>query len=541
VPKILATSTGALGRASGTESSPRWAVVLVVVLAALFTAAAAWITYDAADASHTTIDGSTYRYQARIFAMGRLVVPAAPVKSAFAFPHLPTRNGTRSAIFSPGFPAVLAVGAAAGADWLVNPVLAGWVIVGTFLLGRRYFGSSTGVFAAVLVAVSPWLLLHATTFLSHLACTSFLLGTALVVGPGGKRGGWAAFACGLLLGGAALVRMYTGAVYGVLVAALFARGAIRGGAPRTALPAFLLGVTLAGLAQLGWNLETTGSPFVTAYQKAWTEPMFGFGPTTPDRTFLPARSFEEYTPGIALLSVGRQLESLAGKFSPAGAIGLGLPVLGLAWAFWRRNRVALLLAALALAQVFAYALYRKTTGPAAIEMGPRFWFETLPILALLGAIPFAALFRSRAGSVVASCLLATLVTVAVGHSGPEAVRKLEARHDGAKKPNRDLERALAPLSGEPSRLVFVDKRNIDFRAAMLVNRPDLTGNTVVAILGEPSVNLRVIDAFPGYSTWWATANLEEGIRIEPYDPDTFAGVQDPSVGRPTRRGSRRSR
>jgi hypothetical protein len=76
---------------------------------------------------------------------------------------------------------------------------------------------------------------------------------------------------------------------------------------------------------------------------------------------------------------------------------------------------------------------------------------------------------------------------------------------------------------------------------MFVNRPDLTGNTVVAILGEPSVNLRVIDAFPGYSTWWATANLEEGIRIEPYDPDTFAGVQDPSVGRPTRRGSRRSR
>lgn len=494
--------------------------LLVIAIAALFTAVTAWITYDVADASHTTIDGSTYRYQARVFALGRLVVPAAPVQTSFAMPHVLTRHGKRYSIFSPGFPALLAVGAAANADWLVNPLLAGWVIVGTFWLGRRHFGAPVGAAAVILLATSPWLLVHATTFLSHLTCVSLLLAAALLLGPGRDRGGWAAFACGLLVGAAGLVRMYTAAVHGAFVGALFVRAAVGGRAAPNALPLFLFGLTLAGLGQVGWNLTTTGHPLVTAYQEAWKEPMFGFGPTTPDHTFAPARGFAEYTPRIAALATIRQLHCLADSFSPADAVGLALPLLGLAWAIRRRNRAALLLAGVALAQVVAYAFYRKTTGLSAVEAGPRFWFETLPLLALLGALPIGALLRGAGpGRAGALGVLAALAATSWLRAGPEAVRGLEARHEGGIRPNRTLERALESLPPGP-RLVFVDPSTLDIRAAMLVGRPDLTGETVVAILRDAVVNRSVVDSASGRTVWRATAPWPEGIRIEPYDPET---------------------
>jgi len=105
------------------------------LLAALWTtvlsALLAWFVYQ--DHPHLA-DEVVYLYHARYFAAGELVMPPPPVVPAFQVDMIENQPDKWYAVPPMGWPAVLAVGAALGAPWLVNPVLAGHTIRLTCLL-----------------------------------------------------------------------------------------------------------------------------------------------------------------------------------------------------------------------------------------------------------------------------------------------------------------------------------------------------------------------------------------------------------------------
>jgi hypothetical protein len=67
--------------------------------------------------------------------------------------------------------------------------------------------------------------------------------------------------------------------------------------------------------------------------------------------------------------------------------------------------------------------------------------------------------------------------------------------------NRDLQRFVAASPPDRPRVLFVDISTYNASAALLVNRSDLRGATVVAVYREPPTNRRVLDAFPGYDAF----------------------------------------
>ncbi|MBZ0267990.1 hypothetical protein K8I85_07530, partial [bacterium] len=154
-------------------------VSIATALAIAFTVLSAWILRGPADASHSFPDGAVYRYQAQTLAAGHLFAAAPPDPLAFRFPMTRTADDKWLSPYYPGFALFLAPAIPLRLEWLVNPLLGGLLIFGTFLLGRRLYGSDTGLLAAAMLALSPFHLSIASTFLSHVACAVLLLAAAL--------------------------------------------------------------------------------------------------------------------------------------------------------------------------------------------------------------------------------------------------------------------------------------------------------------------------------------------------------------------------
>ncbi len=89
-------------------------------------------------------DSLTYLFQAQALAAGELAVPAPPLSGPQETPHfrqefLLVRDGRWFGKYPPGFPAVLALGVAAGGHWLVNPLLAALTIPAVYALARQLY------------------------------------------------------------------------------------------------------------------------------------------------------------------------------------------------------------------------------------------------------------------------------------------------------------------------------------------------------------------------------------------------------------------
>ena len=107
-------------------------------------------------------------WQAEIMAHGRLWIELPPEPTSFLVPFVVDFDGRRFGKYPPGWPALLALGAAVGAPYLVNAVLAGIAVWLTFRLGTRLAGEAAGALAALLVATSPMILMLSGSLMSHL-------------------------------------------------------------------------------------------------------------------------------------------------------------------------------------------------------------------------------------------------------------------------------------------------------------------------------------------------------------------------------------
>jgi hypothetical protein len=128
-------------------------------------------------------DEVAYTMQARLFAAGIRVGPAGDNPSMLMYPFWSAEPVSFSP-FPPGWPALLAVGEAVGAPWLVNPVLFAVFPALIWVLARTWTGRATARLSVVVAAVSPGLWVMAGTRMAH---TSVLVALGVVAAVAVRR------------------------------------------------------------------------------------------------------------------------------------------------------------------------------------------------------------------------------------------------------------------------------------------------------------------------------------------------------------------
>lgn len=358
------------------------------------TLAAAWVATAIFERLPHVEDEVAFLFQARTYAAGTLVAPAPALPEFFSIPFVIVRDGEWFGKYPPGYPLVLALGVLAGQPWLVNPIAAGLAVALVYRLGRRVYDAATGLLAALLLATSPFLLIQAGSFLSHVVCLVWTLLFLTGFEAARRRGSPAlGLAAGAALGMLLLSRPLTAVGVGAPFALWAGLETLRHPA-RLRVYGPVAAATLAfGGLLLGYNWLTTGHPLLFAYQLWWPFDRIGFGAGIgPDgghtlrggwlNTRLNLKELETYLFGWpfrlslvpAVLAVLVALARGVQAIGRAGARG-GQPGAGEAF-IWD-----LALGGLALGLIAVHLAYW-----AGGQMyGPRYYFEATGALALLAA------------------------------------------------------------------------------------------------------------------------------------------------------------
>ena len=337
------------------------------------------------DRRPTTADEIAQLWHAKMLLGGRLSLPPDPNLEFFAIDNVIDTPRWMSQ-FPIGGPAFLALGLLFRAEWLMNAVLCGLIVVCAYWFSRRAYGEPQARAAAIVVALSPMLLIMGGTQMNHPPTAFFaMLGLAALAVwiQSDARRLPAAAVIGASVGLAITIRPLDGAVlgsiYGVVMLAACVRdmGRIRSvlaGAAAGAIPVLLL---------LLVNWQTTGHPLHFGYEVLWG-PNHSLG-LHDDPTGNP------HTAWRALLLAVKYTMQMS-WIASAWPIPIMLIVAaGLAFAL-RPNRWDVLLLVLFGAQVVVYAFYWHDGQFA----GPRFLYTALPAFLILAArMPFLVAPRAR--------------------------------------------------------------------------------------------------------------------------------------------------
>jgi hypothetical protein len=294
-----------------------------------------------------------------------VVVEGQPLRALFRFHHHVMIGDRWMSYYPPGWPALLSVPVRVGLDWLVNPLLAVWILLLTWRIGGFLYSPRAGALAAALAAVSFSFQHQTSGFLSHASCGAFLISAFYLYLRARQDTFWLHSALSLLcLTIAMAIRPYTGFCAGAVLGVLLLVEAHR---RSRALPFLLLGAAASALflgAYLGYNLHLHGR--LSSYSSGgWTA----------------GEVFVE-TPGELLRTIVMKT-----RWSVQGTMFYAFPfVLPLAaYALWRdteRRPAGLRLAAFFLAPAAGYSLTKLVSGT---YYGERYYYEAYFTLCLLAA------------------------------------------------------------------------------------------------------------------------------------------------------------
>jgi 4-amino-4-deoxy-L-arabinose transferase-like glycosyltransferase len=482
---------------------------------------AAWVSTSVFDRVPHVEDEVAFLFQARTIASGHVIAGAPSQPEFFSIPFVIVRDGHWFGKYPPGFPAVLALGAWAGAPWLVNP-LAGALSVGlVYLAGRRLYGPGTGLLAAALLVSSPFFLLQAGSLMSHATSLVWaLLALLAFESARRRRSGWAALGCGVALGALLLSRSLTAVGIGLPVALWMLVDSARDRSRlRVYLPA-VAGFVPFVVALLLYNQATTGDPLRSAYELWWPYDRIGFGDgRARDGTF----TFPE-----ALDNTQANTRSLAdflfgwpSRMSLVPAAIASVFVLGrLADAGWRRLRGCrrsidptdgwdLFLLATALSLAAAHLLYWSDGQ----MYGPRYYFEAIGALALLSArgllqaatsvtraVRLAPLRAPAARVLPVAAVLLVTAGLTIHSARIFTPRQFDTFRDWYGI-NRDGVRRVE-AAGVDDAVVFVQRRKwTDYAPFFAENDPDLDSDVVYAVDLGATKNQRLLNDFPEREAW----------------------------------------
>ncbi|MBW2391336.1 MAG: hypothetical protein JRG89_23335, partial [Deltaproteobacteria bacterium] len=425
-------------------------------------------------------DEVVYQLQARLLTELRLWEVERLPRAAYPFEFVINEAGRRYGIFPNGWPAVLALGTAVGAPWLVNPLLHGLTVFLGARFSARLIGPRGGLFAAPLLALNPGLLLLASSRMSHTLC-ALLAVIALTCTQKATRAG--ALGLGFALAGLILTRPLDGLIAtSVFLPLAFIQRPVR--VWSWCLPVIAAG-TLLVLYQ-NHTLEGSWSSFPQdAYFARGVGPSslfewrftsecnaLGFG---TERGCFATDETLGHTPQKAWRNTSLNLGS-------ASLLWLGTPFLLPMFipALFDRRLRGVGAAALALfgALVITYALYWYN----GTSYGPRFYHLALPLLLLFAAGGIELVSSSWRHGVVllyvvlAAFLLRTWTTLPEleGYWGvDDRIVKLKREWSGG--PSLILVAAVAPVSRHVDRRVTTGENHNEvsfFRRAMWIEQSD---------------------------------------------------------------------
>lgn len=250
-------------------------------------------------------DEVTYLFQARIFARGDTVVETPQPQRAFWQPFVIdyAETGNRFGKYTPGWPALLAIGVNLGQPWLINAYCGMLTVIMVYRLGREVFNRDLGLIAAALTAFSPMALLLNATLMGHTAALLFFSFFMLTywrmdrrTGAGKRRSAlFYGVLAGIALGCLVVIRPLS--AIGVTVPFILwsilrvfsAWWDWRNGETdqfadnhplfNTVRPLFAIGIVTISIALAIplYNESATGDPLMNLYTEVWDYDRVGFG------------------------------------------------------------------------------------------------------------------------------------------------------------------------------------------------------------------------------------------------------------------------
>ena len=352
------------GPRRGWQPPPFGAAVVMIVL--VWLTAALWVTIRVYHQLPHIVDAEAYFFQARIFETGRTWLAQPDIVNMLDGFQQVEWDGRWYGQYPPGAPALYAVGDLIGLSWLVGPMATLALLSGTLATGVLLFERRVALAALGLLALSPFVLFQSGSFMSHPISGGATACALAAFAYGLRYRGRAAFILtGVLLGLAFNVREVTAVVYGSVFGVwLLATRRWRA----------LAWIALASIPFLAmyllFNLSTTGNMLTLPRNVFNPADRWGFGDV----------GVHGHTLAAGLVNTDENLTLLQFDlfgWPPLAAFALIL----MPFLLGRAGRYDWLLAACAGGFVVAYVGYFYH----GIALGPRYYFEAVPALALLAA------------------------------------------------------------------------------------------------------------------------------------------------------------
>lgn len=157
-----------------TSRKPFTRGMFVAVLIAFFAlTASAFISRNVFERYPHLEDEFAYLFQAKVFAGGHAWAPGSdPFKyvwQPFIIQPEPPYDGIlkRFGKYAPGWPLVLSIGVLLGQTWVINAFLALLTTALVYRMAREIFDEAVGIVSALLLSISPMVLLLNATLMSH--------------------------------------------------------------------------------------------------------------------------------------------------------------------------------------------------------------------------------------------------------------------------------------------------------------------------------------------------------------------------------------
>ncbi len=432
-------------------------------------------------------DEPVYRYQAQMLADGHVTIPAT--QEQFFRPWLSGPvDGHLAMAFQPLWPAVLMV-----ADVATNSMLPGlafgvvFATAGVYALAAELLRSRRlGLGAAVLFALSPFVLLLAGTYLNYVFAVG--LGTWMTVGwvrAVRRSSAVAAAGAGALFGLVLLTRPFDAllATVPLLVFALVSRPDRAGW--RQLLAGVAAGAAPFVVVTLAYNLAVTGAAFefATSAQSGGTA-AFGWGrralaPDYPPVNFTLLNAFRATAQNLAALP-----SWLLGSY-----VGIPLAAWGLRRSLSRARPDTMLLVAMLVVFPVGYLGWwaiALTVDGAYTGIGPHYYLPMLVPLSILMAVGGRDLLSRLwdAGSRSRWCL-GVVGILAVFSTAAFVGPRLDVNRFVADQERRQAVPILAAVRSRPGRLLVINQREphpyIMGTHGILANRPTLDTRVIFAV------------------------------------------------------------
>jgi hypothetical protein len=515
-----------------------WPVLTAAGFVFIFCAAYNYFVFEHVPHVHDEI---AYLFQARIFLTGHFSAPLPCAPGSFDFPHI-VNSGRWYSIYPPGFPALLALGLLLGVPWLINPLLGGLAVILIFLLGVEVYSRRVGILAALLSAVSLWMLLTSSSLMSH--TSSMFAGAVFLLfsfrslrAPTIVNG----LAAGLGLGAAILIRPANAVLLAAVFLVVLVIWTVREFKARWKnILALALAMGLAAGFFLYYNAATTGHAlkpgYIARYGSAYSV-VFG----------RPATLDFDFTPLTSVVQIGDNLGAI-NRYLFGWPLTSLWPLLFLVWAWIRREegtgRDLLLLSAFLTMLVGFFFFWGAFT-----YFGARMYFEAFPLLVLLAARGLDAAPKLLAGAargvgvkawtrVLAGCLVVLVVyAFAVSWPGWVAPAKAEWYYDrydhnlagssarvGNAVAAAGIHNALvvikllyAPVMGFPSGW---------WGSGFMHDTPGLDSDVIYANDRGGAANLELARCFSGRRLFVYWGTLDKGVLV-PLETEGGAGTLRP--------------